>query len=407
MKKLLVILLAMCLTLSFFACASKEAAPSGDTASPSPSDSGASPSGEPAAPPPSDNQPDGSDAPPASAGGIPLGTPLGGDHFSREPFKIAYVCNMLTWAFNKAISDGLDALGKKLNYEYTAWAANGDFDAYVNQIYTFADQGFDGLVLGTDDALAPRAYEAAREAGIAFVGESTTFMDDSGLCIWPSVQQAQVKNGETSVQWLADNYKSYWSDADLSAVKLGLICLDFSGVSGITERKPGVSGKFAELFPNGKFFDADLIALGSEGFSVQGGQELTSQLLSQNPDIEKWFVVALVDDWAVGATRAAEQLKMEGDVLVVSIQADAFLAEVGSGNQDSVYVAACAVSANEFAIDMANCLVAILDGSATAEDIWPEWRDAGGSYPRIQVEGTMITRDTYNDYLAAQAALIG
>ncbi|MDR2357251.1 MAG: substrate-binding domain-containing protein [Oscillospiraceae bacterium] len=399
MKKLLATLLAMCLTLSFFACSPNTESQPGDTGAPT--------SGQPDSPSPDDSGPDASSPPPASAGGVPLGTLLDGDHFSREPFKIAYVCNMLTWAFNKAISDGLDALGKKLNYEYTAWAANGDFDAYVNQIYTFADQGYDALVLGTDDALAPRAYDAAREAGIAFVGESTTFQDDGGVCIWPSVQQAQVKNGQACVEWLAENYGKYWGDVDLSAVKLGLICLDFSGVSGITERKPGVSGKFAELFPNGEFFDADLVALGSEGFSVQGGQELTSQLLSQNPDIEKWFVVALVDDWAVGATRAAEQLKMEDDVLTVSIQADAFLAEMNSGYVGDVYVAACAVSANEFAVDMANCLVAILDGRVTAEDIWPEWRDAGGTYPRIQVEGTMITRDTYGDYLAEQSALLG
>jgi ABC-type sugar transport system substrate-binding protein len=397
----------MCLTLSFFACAPEASTPSGDTGSPPPAGGGDdAPPADTGTPAGGGDQPGTSAPPPASADGVPLGTPLGGDHFSREPFKIAYIVNMLTWAFNKAISDGLEATGKKLNYEYTAWAANGDFDAYVNQIYTFADQGYDGLILGTDDALSPRAYEAATEAGIAFVGESTTFMNDEGLCIWPSVQQAQVQNGAMSVEWLAANYKNFWGDVDLSAVKLGLICLDFSGVSGITERKPGVSGKFAEMFPNGEFFDADLVALGSEGFSVQGGQDLTSQLLSQNPGIDKWFVVGLVDDWSVGATRAVEQLKMEEDVLVVSIQADAFLAEMGSGNQDSVYVAACAVSANEFAINMANCLVAILDGRTTAEDIWPEWRDAGGSYPRIQVAGTMITPDTYQDYLTAQSALL-
>ncbi|MDR1298623.1 MAG: hypothetical protein LBJ84_00020 [Oscillospiraceae bacterium] len=399
-KSALAILLLFAMVLPFAACGEKADGNTGTSGTPS-SDAPPETSQAPVSP-----SGDTEGTPAAVPGGIPLGTPLGGDHAGREPFKIAYVCNMLTWAFNKAISDGLDALGKKLNYEYTAWAANGDFDAYVNQIYTFADQGYDGLVLGTDDALAPRAYEAATEAGIAFVGESTTFMDDNGLCIWPSVQQAQVKNGEASVEWLAANYKNYWGDVDLAAVKLGLICLDFSGVSGITERKPGVSGKFAELFPDGEFFDADLVALGSEGFSVQGGQELTSQLLSQNPGIEKWFVVGLVDDWSVGATRAAEQLKMEEDVLVVSIQADAFLAEMGSGYSGDVYVAACAVSANEFAIDMANCLVAILEGAATAEDIWPEWRDAGGSYPRIQVGGTMITRDTYQDYLAAQGTLL-
>jgi ABC-type sugar transport system substrate-binding protein len=311
---------------------------------------------------------------------------------------------MLTWAFNKAISDSLEALSGKLNYEYTPWAANGDFDAYINQIYTFADQGYDGLILGTDDQLAARAYEACREVDVAFVAESTTFQDSSGVCIWPSVQQAQIKNGESAVQWLYDNYKNYWDGIDESA--LGLLALDFSTVSGIHEREPGVSGKFAQLFPSGTYVYSDLVALGSDGFSVQGANTNATQVFSQNPNIKQWFVVAFVDDWAVGATRAAETLNMTDSVLVVSIQADAFLAEMNSGYTGDVYVAACAVSAVQFAVLMADCLVSILDGRETPESIWPEYRDPGGQYPRYQVEGTMITRDTYQGYLASEQAML-
>ena len=352
-------------------------------------------------------------APPAGGGtapsggaNIPLGTILDGDHSGRAPYKIAYLCNMLTWAWNKAISDTLGELGKTMNFEYTSYACNGDFDAFVNQIYTFSDQGYDAFILGTDDQLAARAYEAALECGVPFVGESTAFMNQSGICIWPSVQQAQYGNGETATQWLFDNYKNYWGDVDLTAEKVGLIGLNFSAVSGINERQPGVMDTFAKLCPTGTYFDGDLVALGNIGFSADGANQLSTQIFSQNPDITKWFVVAFVDDWAVGATRAVEQLGIEDKALVVCIQADAFLAEMDSGYSGNVFVASCAVSSTEFAINMANCLVAILDGRVTAETIWPEWYDAGGSYPRIQVSGNMITRDTYKDYLAAQATLV-
>ena len=341
-----------------------------------------------------------------SAEDIPLGKILGGDHSNREPYKIAYLCNMLTWAWNKAISDTLGELGKTMNFEYTAYACNGDFDAFVNQIYTFADQGYDAFILGTDDQLAARALEAAKESGVMFVAESTTFMDQNGICIWPSVQQAQYGNGKIATTWLLDNYKNYWGDVDLSSEKVGLIGLNFSAVSGINERKPGVMDTFAELCPNGTYFDGDLVALGDVGFSADGANQLSTQIFSQNPDITKWFVVAFVDDWAVGATRAVEQLGMEDKVLVACIQADAFLAEMNSGYSGNVFVASCAVSSTETAINMANCLVAVLEGKATPETIWPEWYDDGGSYPRIQVKGDMITRDTYKDYLAAQAELI-
>jgi hypothetical protein len=393
MKKILAILLVVCMTVALFACGGKT--------DPTPSSAPT-----PTAPVESPSEPGGATPTAPATDGIPLGTILGGDHTSREKFKIVYMCNTLAWAWNAAIADTLGKLGTPLNYEFTAWACNNDFDAFLNNIPAFANQGYQGFVLGIDDTLAQSAMDACKEAGVSFIAESTTIMNSDGVCIWSSVQQAQVKNGETAVQWLYDHWKDYWTDETLDGKKVGLIGLNYSAVSGINERKPGVEGKFNELFPDGKFFDGDLAALGTTGFSSEGGNQLATQIYSQNPDIEKWFVVAYVDDWAIGATRAAEQQNITDKTLVVSIQADAFLAEMANNYTGNVYVAACAVSSTEFAIDMANYLVATLEGLTTPETIWAEYHDAGGSYPRIQVEGVMITRDTYKDYLTAQAALL-
>lgn len=328
------------------------------------------------------------------------------DYFSRPPFKIAYICNTLTWAWNNALDQTLTRLGQIMNFEYTGWAANFDFDAYANQIYVFYDMGYDGLILGVDDTLAARAYEICSELDIAFVAESTAFMDDNGLCIWPSVQQANYVNGVKCVDWLADHYRDYWGEIDTS--KLGLLVLDFSTVSGITERTPGAHDSFKSHFPEaaGNIFEGDLLIYGTTGFSVQGGNDMAMSIFANNPEIEKWFVVGNVDDWATGATRAAEALQMEDRVLAVSVQADAFLNEMAAGYTGNVYVAAAAISSTEFAMRMAESLVTILEGRETAETLWPEWRDPGGQYPRYQISGEMITRDTYQAYLTADAALL-
>jgi len=328
------------------------------------------------------------------------------DHFSRDPFKIAYICNTLTWAWNNALDQTLQKLAGIMNFEYTGWAANFDFDAYANQIYVFYDMGYDGLILGVDDTLAARSYEICSELGIAFVAESTAFMDENGLCIWPSVQQANYINGVKCVEWLADNYRTYWGEIDTSS--LGLLVLDFTTVSGITERTPGAEDAFKRLFPEAadNFFHGDLLIFGTMGFSVQGGNDMAMSMFANYPEIEKWFVVANVDDWASGATRAAETLQMEDRVLAISIQADAFLNEMEGGYSGDVYVAAAAISSTVFAMRMAECLVTILEGRETAESIWPEWRDPGGQYPRYQISGEIITRETYRAYLEADAALL-
>lgn len=141
-------------------------------------------------------------------------------------------------------------------------------------------------------------------------------------------------------------------------------------------------------------FVGDLVSI-ENGFSVAGGKQMTETLMSANAEIENWFVVGLVDDWAVGATRAVESLSKEDTALVASIQADAFINEMQTASDNSSYVAACAVSTAEFTGYMAANLVAILEGRVTAETVWPEWVRLGDSYPCIDVPGTMVTKDTY------------
>jgi hypothetical protein len=320
------------------------------------------------------------------------------DHFSREPFRIAYICNDISWAWNAAISESLEKLSKILNYEYTPFSASGDHDIYINQITTLADQGVQGFICGVDDALGSRVYEVCSELKVAFIAESTPLRDDNGKNRWLSVVQDQYNNGAMCVQWLADNYSKYWKDP-IDKSKLGLLVLNFSTISGITEREPGCKDTFLKLFPEAKdnYFVGDLVTLGSTGFSMQGGNDMTSATISAHTEIQKWFVVGLVDDWAQGAARAAETLNKKADILISSVQADAFLNEMKTGNTDSSYVSACAVSSSEFAINLALGIVTVLEGRATAQTLWPEFQVDG--FAQMKVLGTMITKDTYQKFV--------
>jgi ABC-type sugar transport system substrate-binding protein len=325
------------------------------------------------------------------------------DHFARDPFKIAYICNTLGWAWNAAISDSFEKLGKILNYEYTVYSANDNFDNYMNQIETLANQGYQGFVVGISDEIAPRAHEVCTEMGVAFIAESTAFIDESGANYGLSVIQDQYNNGAACVQWLIDHYKDYWKE-EIDPAKLGMIVLDFTPITGIHEREPGARETFLKAFPEAEqnYYLGDLVTV-ETGFSAASGNTLTSSLMAAHPEVEKWFVVGLVDDWSQGATRAVESLGREDDVLITSVQADAFLNEMKSGYTGNVYVAACAVSSTEFATNMASALVTILEGRATPETLWPEWRDSISKYACMKIQGTMITRDTYEAYVEEQA----
>lgn len=399
MKKVFAVVLAMLLVVSLFTACSK-------------TNGGADESPEPSSAAPATSTPPGESSGEPQEGSSGTGT-VGYitddfDHFSRDPLKIAYICNYLTWAWNAAISEALEKFGEYLNYDYTVYSANADFDLYINQIEVLASQGVEGFIFGIDDALEARTYEVGKELGVAFISESQPYRDDDGHNYWISVQQDQYNNGAQCVQWLADNYKNYWGDIDTS--KLGLLVLDFSGVTSISEREPGCEDTFKALFPEASdnYIHGDLVSV-ENGFSAAGGQSLTSSTLIAHSDIEYWFVVGLVDDWSQGATRGVEDLKMEDRVLVTSVQADAFLNEMATGYDGNVYVSACAVSSAEFALNMAMGIVTILEGRATPETLWPEWKEEGDEYASMKLQGTMITKDTYQEFVDTHTveALVG
>ena len=347
--------------------------------------------------------PKGDDTPAPSGDGGTVGYITDPVDMDRDPYKIAYLCGSLNWVFNRTISDYFKALAPKFNVEYTEYDCNNDFDAYIVQISTFASNGFDAVVLGTDDALCSRAVEVAHDEGMVAIGESTALKDFDGVTQAPSVVQDQYGNGYLTMQWLAENYQKYWNEDLSQSSAVGLIGLTFSGVTGIQERVPGMQAALADYFPNSKdnFFEGDLVSLGA-GFSVDSAYQLTSTFITTNPQIEKWFVIACVDDWGTGATRAAEAAKMEDKVLVSCIQGDAFVNEMNGGYTGNVWVSCCYVPALTFAQYMMAGAVAILDGRATNETLWPEYLEPGDAAATMKVQGTMLTRDDYKEFVAGQ-----
>jgi hypothetical protein len=202
-----------------------------------------------------------------------------------------------------------------------------------------------------------------------------------------------------AMQWLADNNKNYWKEP-LDPSKLGLIVITFSPVSGINDRVPGFETTFKKLYPDAakNYFLCDLVQ-NANGFSNQAASEMTAATISAHTEIKKWFVATCVDDWAVGAERAVEGLSRNADTLIISCQADAFINEMTTGPANTSYVSGCAISTTELTGWCAANLVAILEGRATAETIWPEYVAKGDKYPCVYVKGTMITKDTYKDWI--------
>jgi hypothetical protein len=389
MKKILALTLILTLALSLFAC--------GKTTTSIPSSTPAAPSESAAA---ETTAPAGTAEPEVSPEESTIGYLTDKvDHFARDPYKLVSMALNTSTTYTQKINENLANWGTVLNYELVVYNANEDYDAYLNELEIQTMAGADGFFCGMSGPLISRTREICLELDVDFIGCPTAFADDkTGEITYPSVNQSEYGNGKLIMQWLADNYKTYWSDP-VDESKLGLIIIDFSPVIGIHNRLPGVQDVFLKEFPGAanNIFIADCVAH-PDGFSTTAAYDLTAQYMTANASIEKWFVATLVDDWAVGATRSIEALKKEDSALVVSIQSDAFINEVTSETKPSVYIAASAISVAELTGLMATGLVAMLDGRATPESLWPEWVRDGEKYPCIDLDGKMITRETYKQW---------
>lgn len=388
MKKILAVTLILAMAVTLFACGKTTVSPASSTPA-APSDSTTAETTAPVETTTSDSGQD--------SGSIGYLTDKV-DHFAREPYKLVSMSLNTSTTYTQRINENLAHWGTVLNYDLVVYNANEDYDAYLNELEIQTMAGADGFFCGMSGPLISRTREICLELGVDFIGCPTAFADESGKITYPSVNQSEYGNGKLMMQWLADNYTNYWADP-VDETKLGLIIITFSPVVGIHNRLPGVQDVFEKEFPGAanNIFVADCVAH-PDGFATTAAYDLTAQYMTANKSIEKWFVATLVDDWAIGATRSIEAMNKEDSALVVSIQSDAFIAEVEAETEPSVYIAASAISVAELTGLMATGLVAMLDDRATPETLWPEWVREGESYPCIDLDGKMITRETYKQW---------
>ena len=143
----------------------------------------------------------------------------------------------------------------------------------------------------------------------------------------------QYNAGVTSLDWLNDNYKTYWGDIDTS--NLALLYTTFSVSGDLHTRALATKDRFEELYPDNTdmIFEADQASGSGTGTDI--AYNLAAATFAANPDIDHWFVTCTLETHAQGIARAAEQLQMEDKVLIVDIGSDILTSEWDTGYDGS------------------------------------------------------------------------
>jgi len=395
MKKVISVFLAILMALSLFACSGKTST----TPSSSPSASSA-PAGSET---PSASTPSASDSEEVfdvTTTADELGFFYSGvDPMSRKKYNLVFAYPYTLLLFQK-MHETMDHFADKLNFNpLITTTGENDADVYLQNVETLSAQDVDGFIMELDMSIIPRTIELLDEIGKPYISLFNSVRDEEGNNLVPCVGLDQKKAGATTVEWLYDNYKTYWGDADTS--KIGLISFTLSISTDLNDRAEGAEEKYKELVKNDNIWRVDGV---SGDRTAQTGFDLASATLAGNPQIEHWFITSCLEQYAQGAARAAEALNMEDKVLVTAVGSDILTTEWDT-NYDGSWVSCLAISNYLYAAPTVCGLIAMLDGKATPESLWTDQKGPNDKAAFYKTSNSMITKDTYKEYFNKYAQL--
>jgi ABC-type sugar transport system substrate-binding protein len=392
-RRILAISLAIALAFSLIACTGSqdsggapgadgspsESAPPEDTGTPSASVSAESPSG------------DGGEIE-ASPGSIGYFTDEV-DHWGRDAYDFAFytmaVSNMSTLQV-EALNKG----GEKYNYTVRDQYAGGDADTYVSNLQTLLLTEPDGLLIDVAPEFQVRVAELIKEDGVNCVALLDSVRDEQGRELLPCVVMDQAGNGARQLEYLSDNYSRYWGDG-VAKEDIALLLITWTIGVDLNTRGEGARLKFEEMFPGNPVFVGDVA---TESFSAEGGYNLANSIISAHPDVKYWFIVTVTEELALGGSRAVEALMKEDCALITSSGSSILPGEWDAG-YDGVWIANYSVSAYQYAITGVMGLIALADGRASMDTLWPEHFRPGDLAANFNVQADMMYRDNYRQYL--------
>lgn len=324
------------------------------------------------------------------------------DHFAREPYNVMF-CYPLSVAMWNNFSDSFEALGEKMNFNLTTFDAQSDYDKYVSTVEQAIDTGVDGFFFAPGADIPARLQQLCNEANIPCVFILIPSRDKEGHVNSVTVTLDNYIVGATMWDWVEANYSTYLSGADLATT--GIILLDYSVTSDFSDRATGMKDQLLSRHPEleSNVFYVDTA---SEGWGQSSGYNKTAATLAANPDFEHWIVFGVAEDFVVGACRALESNDKGDKSIALSVGNDVCFDQWDNGESPE-WVATVPVYRNDFCPNAAAGLVALMDGRATMDTLWADERAEGDTATSYDIPLTVVTRDTYKDYIAESDAKAG
>ncbi|GMQ60069.1 substrate-binding domain-containing protein [Vallitalea sediminicola] len=255
-------------------------------------------------------------------------------------------------------------------------------ETYLQAIDNVIAQEVDGvLTCIPDQQLSQVTVNKLKEANIPVIAADDALQDEDGNKLAPWVGISAYNIGAANGEWMAKYAIDNGLDKDDEA---GLLLLTMDTVSSCVPRTEGEYDKFTENvdFSEDKIFRADYNGETDKGFTA------ASSVITANPQVKKWLVMAANDEGAVGGVRALEQAGLDKDSCVIGL--GAYLAKGEFKKEYSAMKAATYFSAQAVGGDSAKFLI---DHIKNGTEIPMEHA----------VDAIIVTKDNYKEVMGKYA----
>lgn len=163
-----------------------------------------------------------------------------------------------------------------------------------------------------DQNLSQAAVTKLAEAGIPVIACDDALEDENGnhLAPWVGIDAYNIGAdvGTWAAQYITDNNL-------LDDDSFGIMLMTADTVSSCVPRTEGQIAKLTELLPGieAKIYRAD------HDTNMETGNTAAAAVITGNPQITKWLVLAVSDEGAVGAARALESAGLAADSMCVGL----------------------------------------------------------------------------------------
>jgi hypothetical protein len=408
MKKVLALLLVLCMALALFACGGNgNASPTGDTnTDAAPSDTG----GDAPEAPPSESVAVPTQPSEEETGGDPLDR-IGFydpdyDYSANPRYKFMYVCigySDLNADFNSAFTHWATLA----NVEYGGYFSAASNEELLTQLPTLKEQGVDGVLLDPDMMQYAQIAEVCDRVGLQWMGcmgQALAWdenMMPAGL-LHPFVGFNMTQLGMMMADKLIEYGKENWADATME--NTGFIGVTMSTSPPLQQRADGAKEAWlAAGYPEANFVMADV----GGDMTVQAAQNVVESNIALNPHLEYWLIAAAIEDFADGAANAIDNVFGSPDNAAIATIGGKKLATKWDEGIESAWRYVLDTPTPIYAEPLFFALYAFVNGDATPETIWPSWVDRnpasvpffGDTYATLLLPSIFQDHDNYKQML--------